>query len=185
LTEWTGRCAKAHDVLLKNAFGREKTMKKKRPVNLCAVLICSVGILFMSRSFPAMALERISPTSNESIRILSSVLSFHRGEYSSSGPEIKIFEIGGGDPAMNGAYIYVCIDSGQKVLVWKTGMNVRSLDKITYAPGNVIMLDVNEDFMDKNASIVNQKATYRMQFNIVGGVLQDTLVLEKQKVKHQ
>jgi len=82
---------------------------------------------------------------------------------------------------MNGAFIHVCIEHNATAFVWETGLNVRTIQKVRSMPGNVILLDVREDFMDENMSIANRKATYRIRFHMDGDALQDNLTVETAK----
>ncbi|MYL84343.1 hypothetical protein GTA51_14520 [Desulfovibrio aerotolerans] len=135
----------------------------------------------MSLSLPlqAMAIERMALTNTAQYSILSSVLSFYRGAYSESGPEIKIFGVGGGDPAMNGVFVYVSIEYNSEAFVWETGLNVHAIQKISFAPDNIILVDVKEDFMSKESAISSRKQTYQIKFYIDKDTLQKKVTLEK------
>jgi hypothetical protein len=154
-------------------------MRKNSFIKYFAILLCFVGIFQILTPRQAKALERVALSNNERLSILSSILSFYRAEYSVRGPEVKIFEVGGGDPAMNGAFVYVCIDYNSKSLVWETGLNVRNIQKISFAPGNIIQIDVKEDFMNKDTSIIIRKATYKVKFYIDSDVVINKLTIEK------
>jgi len=128
---------------------------------------------------PAMAAELTAAAPGGRLEILSSILSFHRADYSESGPDIKIFGAGGGDPAMNGSFVFICINHESKSLVWETGLNVREITRIVCLPGDTVRVQVTEDVMNKNGSISNRKATYQFRFRIEGGELQKKLGLDK------
>ncbi|MFZ5426894.1 MAG: hypothetical protein ACOZEN_07955 [Thermodesulfobacteriota bacterium] len=152
-------------------------MKAGRPFSFAALAAPVFFIACAMSSAMAMAFDcKASP--DKSLDILASVLSFHQGEYSKSGPVIKVFEIGGGDPAMNGAFIYVHIEHESAAYTWKTGLNVRKINKIKYAPGNVIIIEADEDFMDDRQSISLRKRTYTIRFHLTGNALKDTLSIE-------
>lgn len=142
----------------------------------------ALWLLCMQMALPpgaALAVERLAASDGEKLSILKSVQSMHRGGYSDAGPDIRVFEIGGGDPAMNGAFLYLCIEHNEKSYVWETKLNVRNIYKITYAKGNRIVLAVHEDYFGKNNKIASRSSTYQFQFFIDKDVLQDTLTLEK------
>jgi hypothetical protein len=156
-------------------------MRRNIVMKLSALAICLVGMAYMVTPSQAMTVERMAATENGKFSILSSVLSFYHREYSPSGPEIKIFELGGGDPAMNGAFIYISIDYNSNALVWETGLNVRNIQKISFVPGNKVLIEVKEDFMNSNSSMVSRKKTYKIQFYIDNDVLQHKLTIESNK----
>jgi len=151
-----------------------------KATRLFRFVMLAAPVFFIACGLPstmAMAFD-CKATDDKSLAILASVLSFHQGEYSKSGPLIKVFEIGGGDPAMNGAYIYVHIGHESAAHTWKTGLNVRKINKIKYAPGNVISIEADEDFMDGKQSISLRKRMYQIQFHLAGNTLEDYLTIE-------
>ena len=156
-------------------------MKKTSVIKYFVIQIVLFGIMSLSLPVQAMAIERMALADAAQYSILSSVLSFYRGAYSESGPEIKIFGVGGGDPAMNGEFVYVSIEYNSEAFVWETGLNVHAIQKISFAPGNIILIDVKEDFMSKESNISSRKQTYQVKFYVDKDVLQKKLTLEKKK----
>lgn len=150
-------------------------------IKCVVVQVISVAILSLSLPMQAMAIERVALTDAAKYSLLSSVLSFYRGAYSESGPEIKIIGVGGGDPAMNGVFVYVSIEYNSEAFVWETGLNVHDIQKIVFAPGNVVLIDVKEDIMNKDSTISSRKQTYQVKFYIDNDTLQKKLTLEKKK----
>lgn len=144
------------------------------------VLLLAMSLAQAVMPVDLAAVERTALTEKDNYAFLASVLAFFHGTYGTDGPEIKIFEIGGGDPAMNGAFIYVCITRNEDSFVWKTGLNVRDIRKITFLPGNTISLNVNEDYMRKDSTIANRKKIYSIRFFIQNDTLQDKIAVEEQ-----
>jgi len=154
-------------------------MSRTAALDLCKMLACALGIWWLLLPNHANAAEELVASDNEKYSILASILSMHQRQYQGSGLDIKIFEIGGGDPAMNGSFIYICMAHAEKSYIWKTGLNVREISKIDVKSGNRIMLHVNEDYMNTQGAISSRRSTYQIQFRMDAGVLQHTLVLEK------
>jgi hypothetical protein len=146
-----------------------------KPPFACASVLLCVFCILLTAPYKVLAVDRFAATETDRISVLGAVQAFYRGEYSQTGPAIKLFEVGGGDPAMNGSFINICIDHNAKVYVWETGLNVRSIQKIRFNPGNTILLDVLEDVMDTNSAIVSHKKTYQVEFYIDNDVLQNRL----------
>jgi len=141
----------------------------------CASVVFCVFCTLLAAPYEVLAVDRVAATETDRISILGDVQAFYRVKYSQAGPTIKLFEVGGGDPAMNGFFIDICMDHNATVFVWETGLNVRRIQKIRINPGNKILLDVLEDVMDANSTIVSRKKTYQVEFYIVNDVLQNRL----------
>jgi len=147
----------------------------------CASVVFCVFCTLLAAPYKVLAVDRFAATETDRISILGAVQAFYRVEYSQTGPTIKLFEVGGGDPAMNGSFIDICMDHNATVFVWETGLNARHIQKIRINPGNTILLDVLEDVMDANATIVSRKKTYQVEFYIVNDVLQNRLSVTKRQ----
>jgi len=155
-----------------------KIMTPNRPGRLHASLIRALTILIMLAATQALAKDLTALPGNDCYSILASVQAMHRGQFSRSGPDIIVFEVGGGDPAMNGSSIYLRIDHNERSLVWKTGLNVRSVKMMSFGSGNTVLLRVEEDFMNSKSAIVQRTATYRLFFHLDDGMLRDTVIIE-------
>jgi len=79
---------------------------------------------------------------------------------------------------MNGSLIYLRIDHNERSFVWKTGLNVRSVKKMSFGSGNAVLLRVDEDFMNSKSAIDHRTATYRLFFHLDGDMLRDTVTIE-------
>jgi len=145
----------------------------------CASVVLCVFCTLLAAPYKVLAVDRFAAPETDRISVLGAVQAFYRVEYSQTGSTIKLFEVGGGDPAMNGSFIDICMDHNATVFVWETGLNVRRIQKIRINPGNTILVDVLEDVMDANAAIVSRAKTYQVKFYIVNGVLQNRLSVTK------
>ena len=125
-----------------------------------------------------LAKDHTALPGNDCYAVLASVQAMHQGQFSRSGPSITVFEVGGGDPAMNGSFLYLRIDHHERSFVWKTGLNVRSVKKMSFGSGNAILLRVDEDFMNSKSAIVHRTATYRLFFHLDDDMLRDTVTIE-------
>lgn len=127
---------------------------------------------------PALAEERTALDDKDRYAVLASVLSFTRLDAAPPGPAVKLFGVGGGDPAMNGTFVFVCMEYNERQWVWKTGLHVRAIRKARALPGNRIRLEVDQDFMDNGTTIVSRRKTYQLRFYPADGVLQNRLTVE-------
>jgi len=150
---------------------RFTTKSTVRWVALCCVLLAAPTI-------PAWSAETIAAKDDESVSILKGVLSYFGKEYSPGGPMVKVLEIGGGDPAMNGAQVYVSIEYAGNAYLWDTGLNVQIVNQVRFAQGNRILLDVKQDFMDASSSIFSKDMTYSIMFFIEDDILQNKVAIE-------
>lgn len=141
--------------------------------------VLTIAILISLASNQAQALSSTALPGNDKYSLLSTVQAMHKGKCSASGPDITVFEVGGGDPAMNGAFIYLRIDHNENSLVWKTGLNVRTIKKISFALGNTILIQAEEDFMDSKSAIKSRIAAYKILFFLDGDTLKNSLTIEK------
>lgn len=145
---------------------------------LRASLLCAFCWLAAAAPLPAAAGQRTALPENDRFAVLSSVIWFGRAASPGQGPQVKVLGVGGGDPAMNGTFVYVCIEHGEKSLVWPTELNVREIRRVRVLPGNRIVLDVAVDRMDGASSIVTGKARYVVRFFVDGDVLRDRVTVE-------
>lgn len=146
-----------------------------------AVFVLVYIVILLFGAIQSMAFDSKVLPQNAAYSILSSVQAMYQGEYSRSGPFITVFEIGGGDPAMNGAFIYLRIVYNERSFVWKTWLNVRSVKQLSFLPNNVILLRVDEDVMDSNHSITQRSAIYKISFAIDKDDLMDIINVELYK----
>jgi len=142
-------------------------------------LLFALAILTAPTATRALAMDRIALPDNDPYAALASVQKMHQAQNTGSGPFITVFEVGGGDPAMNGSFIYLRIEHNERSYVWKTGLNVRAVKRISLNPGNAVLLRTEEDFMDSKSAIASRPAAYRIIFHLNNGELQNTVTVEK------
>lgn len=153
-------------------------MTTRNLLRVAGLVLWLVGMSRLAAPTPAMAEDRMALGDNDRYAVLASVLSFIRLDYAPSGPAVKLFGVGGGDPAMNGAFVYVSMEYNETQWTWETGLNVRTIRKASALPGNRIRLEVDQDFMENGTSIVSRRKTYQLRFVLVDDVLQNRLTIE-------
>lgn len=153
-------------------------MTTRHLLRVAGLVLWMTGMSCLAGPAPAMAEERLALGDNDRYAVLASVLSLTRLDYAPSGPAVKIFGIGGGDPAMNGAFVFVCMEYNETQWIWKTELNVRAIRKASALPGNRIRLEVDQDFMEHGTTIVSRRKAYQLRFSLADGVLQNRLIVE-------
>jgi hypothetical protein len=106
-----------------------------------------------------------------------SVSSFGGGE---EGASVSIFEMGGGDPAMNGnnLFVSICPNSNEKSCShFPYVLNINALKKASIdAAKKSIIIEGSEDYMNSNGEIKNRKVTYGIRYDWkADGTVKDTL----------
>lgn len=95
-----------------------------------------------------------------------SVSSFGGGE---EGASISVFEMGGGDPAMNGnnLFVSICPNSNDKSCAhFPYVLNINGLKKVSLdAAKKSIIVDGSEDYMNSNGEIKNRKVVYGIKYD--------------------
>lgn len=146
-------------------------------LGLRAVVLCfCLSISAPGRAEPA---EKNALTDRDAYTLLAKVEAMHRLDRPREELAVRVFELGGGDPAMNGARLFVRIDHKNVSRVWSTGLNVRRVRKVAFAQESVLFLTVDEDSMDERSRIVLRSAVYSLRFRIKDGALGDGLTVEK------
>lgn len=106
-----------------------------------------------------------------------SVSSFGGGE---EGASISVFEMGGGDPAMNGnnLFVSICPNSNEKACAhFPYVLNINALKKVSLDAGKKsIIVEGSEDYMNNNGEIKNRKITYGIRYDWkADGTVKDSL----------
>ena len=95
-----------------------------------------------------------------------SVSSFGGGE---EGASISVFEMGGGDPAMNGnnLFVSICPNSNDKSCAhFPYVLNINGLKKVSLKEEKKsIIVDGSEDYMNSNGEIKNRKVVYGIKYD--------------------
>lgn len=96
--------------------------------------------------------ESITAKTDASATFLSSVYKVTTAE--AEGLHARVFEAGGGDPAMNGARLYLALMSYPDVGVFDLGLDVSSVSKVEVDPkSRRITILGNEDTIDRDGAI--------------------------------
>lgn len=129
----------------------------------------------------AGASELLTAAADPATAILGRVLAVGQKTYGRDGPVVRVLELGGGDPAMNGDFLYVAIETASDCRVWKTGLNVRKLNAVTLAADRTIVLDVDQDVMAEDGSIGSRRHRYALKFFLTDGRLEPGLRLTSRR----
>ncbi len=151
-------------------------MTSRGPQGIRILLAFAAAVLALPGQL--LAAERAALPENDRYAVLANVQAMHRARCPGSSPCVTVFEVGGGDPAMNGAFLYLRVEHNDRVFVWKTGLNVRRVQKMWVGSGNVVVLRVSRDEMDSRSAIVQRIKTYRVRFHLDGDTLRDSVSVE-------
>ncbi len=151
-------------------------MTSRGPQGIRILLAFAAAVLALPGQL--LAAERAALPENDRYAVLANVQAMHRARCPGSSPCVTVFEVGGGDPAMNGAFLYLRLEHNDRSFVWKTGLNVRRVLKMSVGPGDVVVLRVSQDEMDSRSAIVQRTKTYRIRYHLDGDVLRDAVTVE-------
>ncbi|MHC1790603.1 hypothetical protein [Solidesulfovibrio sp.] len=140
------------------------------------------AVFLLMATNQALALRCTALSGDDRYSVLNTVQAMHQAKIQNQGPLITVFEIGGGDPAMNGSFLYLRIEHNDQVFVWETGLNVRSMQQLSTGPGNTIVIRAKEDFLDGNNMIQSRGVAYKISFYLKNDILEDAISIEKSTV---
>lgn len=162
---------------------------KAKGIVLHVILTCIAGLYLLSTSIVSAEKIRVAgdksyikPTKEAGI--LSSVFDFHYHYDQNNELAFRVFETGGGDPAMNGDIIYVAIEQGWDYgAVWRTNINVFSVEKIEWLSRKFKIHAIKDD-MAKDGWPLKKKMIYTVSFQWNEKKLDEhELIITKQKIK--
>ncbi len=91
---------------------------------------------------------------------------------------IRIFETGGGDPAINGDHILLTITppdyEEQPSRTWETGINMNTVGKVTHK-GTSILIVGTEQYIDDAGKVRTVPASFRVKYLMRDGKLGDRI----------
>lgn len=145
---------------------------------LCLVQFITGAALLLVSANQALALRCTALSGDDRYSVLNTVQAMHQARIQRQGPLITVFEIGGGDPAMNGSFLYLRIEHNDQVFVWKTGLNVRSVLQLSTGPGNTLAIRAKEDFFDGNNMVRSRTVAYKISFYFNDDTLEDAISIE-------
>ncbi|GFK92925.1 hypothetical protein NNJEOMEG_00753 [Fundidesulfovibrio magnetotacticus] len=156
----------------------ESRNSKPAPLRALAAALLLAAFLRVPSAFPAAARSVEALPESDGYALLASVQAMHRAQCPSDGPSVIVFETGGGDPAMNGAFLYLRLDLAERSFVWKTGLNVRRVLGLSCGPGDSVLILAEEDAMDARQNIVTRQTAWRVRFALERGNLRPVVAVE-------
>jgi hypothetical protein len=108
--------------------------------------------------------ETIAKTAEEGKRFFNSIFAVKQSE-SKAGNIVRLFETGGGDPAMNGDQLVLNILSYPEDQTYDLGLNVNTVSKFEVTDTQV-KLEGSEDIMGADGNIKNRPFAYTINYAI-------------------
>lgn len=108
--------------------------------------------------------EQISKTAEEGKQFFTSIFDVKESE-SKAGNIVRLFETGGGDPAMNGDQLVLNILSYPEEKTYDLGLNVNTVSKFEVTDTQV-KIEGSEDIMDAKGSIKSRPFAYTIGYSI-------------------
>lgn len=140
-------------------------------------LILSALLMVFANGAYAKEITTVKSTDDPSLGILSIVWKMHTFYDKRNDLSIRVFETGGGDPAMNSNRIVVVIASGRPgvypLRIWETGVDVSWVKKVEFLDKTLTM-SVNEHYFS-NGDTKLREAVYKLTYDVKKG----TMVVQK------
>ena len=108
--------------------------------------------------------EQIAKTAEEGKQFFTSIFGVKQQE-SKAGNIVRLFETGGGDPAMNGDQLVLNILSYPEEKTYDLGLNVNTVSKFE-ATDTQVKIEGSEDFMDAKGNIKSRPFAYTIGYSI-------------------
>jgi hypothetical protein len=119
---------------------------------------------------PALAEDSVVKASDDSsLQLLSRVFSIHNLSDDKNGVKVRLFESGGGDPALNGNRLMLAVvpDPALEPRVWRTGIDIYSVRGVALdAEKSEISIDVTEHFQDDHGPIRERPRSYTIRYDV-------------------
>lgn len=149
-----------------------------KTAGLCFALALGFGYCAGSHATEMLA------TDDAGLRVLESVLNVHPLYDGKNDLAIRLFETGGGDPAVNGVILLLVIipgDQEQRARVWNTGIDVYTVNNVQLdSERSLILIEVSEHYADDASGMVRERRQlYTIEYAVdsATGVLSDVLRL--------
>ncbi len=140
--------------------------------------VTGIAFLFAAVS-QVFALRCTALSGDDRYSILNTVQAMHQVKIQHQGALFTVFEIGGGDPALNGALLYTRIEHNDQAFVWKTGLNVHSIQQLSTGPENTLDIRAKENFLDSNNMVISREVSYKIHLYFNNDTLEDAISIEK------
>jgi hypothetical protein len=129
-----------------------------------------IAMMVLVITAAALAEDReVKASDAPGLQVLSSVFEVHTLSDSKSGASVRLFESGGGDPAMNGNRLMLSIVTypDQEPRVWETGIDVYTVKNVDLnAEKSEIVIEVAEHSQGDDGRIGERPATYTLRYQV-------------------
>jgi hypothetical protein len=130
-------------------------------------LVMTLALIFTS---PALAAEEtVKATGDSSLQVLTRVFGIHNLSDDKRGLTLRLFESGGGDPAVNGNHLMLAIvpEPSQAPRVWQTGIDIYKVRSVALdAEKPEISIDATEHFQGDQGAIGERPRHYTIRYDI-------------------
>jgi hypothetical protein len=145
---------------------QQPTRTRRKAIMLRALAVI-ITILFTA---PALAADQTVKASNDSsLQVLSQVFDIHNLSDDKRGVMLRLFESGGGDPAVNGNHLMLAIvpEPSQAPRVWQTGIDIYKVRSVALdAEKPEISIDATEHFQGDQGAIGERPRHYTIRYDI-------------------
>jgi hypothetical protein len=130
-------------------------------------LALSIAVIFTS---PALAEDGLVKASNDSnLQVLSYVFGVHNLSDEKRGAIFRLFESGGGDPALNGNRLLLATlpDPSQEPRVWRSGIDVYIVRGVALdSEKGEISIDAIEHYRGDEGSVRERARIYTIEYDV-------------------
>ena len=130
-------------------------------------LATAIALVFTA---PAFAEDRVVKVSDDSrLQVLASVSNIHNLSDDKRDAMVRLFESGGGDPAMNGNRLLLVVvsHSNQEQRVWETGIDIYQVRSVALdAEKSEVAIDVTEHFQGDEGPIRERPRHYTTHYDV-------------------
>jgi len=149
-------------------------------------LVLSIAVIFTS---PALAEDRaVDASSDSNLQVLSYVFGVHNLSDEKRGVMLRLFESGGGDPALNGNRLLLATlpDPSQEPRVWRSGIDVYKVRDVTLdTEKGEISIDAIEHYQGDEGSVRERSRIYTIKYDVdtESGVVSETIRVSSSPLK--
>lgn len=124
--------------------------------------------------------EKVVASTESSAKFLGYIYGATTDESPDGATIARAFVEGGGDPAMNGARVFLSIMSYPEERTYELGLNVAGVKKLEHTSATELRLEGSEDIMSPSGDIVQRPFAYSVKFQIrPDGVPSDSIKLAR------
>lgn len=105
--------------------------------------------------------EEVARSTDAGVAFMSSIFEV-KSQESANGTIVRLFEYGGGDPAMNGDQLMLSVMTYPEETTYDLGLDVNTVDKLTVVGEKEVRIEGSEHFMSANGAIESRPYAYRI-----------------------